>query len=208
VDLHIQEEPIERLVDHARISSAFTVRRTLVVSTPDAGLGGIQLNEVDVETPWVKDYDAIKGEGPTRWLTRFDTSNWGLIAAYDAGQRIGGAVVAVNTPGLRTLEGRPDVAVLWDLRVRPEARSSGVGSALFRAAEDWSKQRGCRTVMVETQNINVPACRFYAHMGCVLGAINSRAYPNLPNETQLLWFKESMTSSQQQPTGVVHDDAR
>jgi hypothetical protein len=55
----------------------------LVGSTPDSGLGDIQLNEVDVETPWVKDYDAIQGEGPTRWLTRFDTSNWGLIADLD-----------------------------------------------------------------------------------------------------------------------------
>jgi GNAT superfamily N-acetyltransferase len=49
--------------------------------------------------------------------------------------------------------------------VRPEVRSSGVGSALFRAAEDWSRRRGCRTLKVETQNINLPACRFYVHMG-------------------------------------------
>jgi hypothetical protein len=83
VDFHIQEEPIERLADHARISSAFTVRRTLVESTRDSGLGGIRLSEVDVETLSVKDDDAIKGEGPTRWLTRFDTSNWGLIADVD-----------------------------------------------------------------------------------------------------------------------------
>jgi GNAT superfamily N-acetyltransferase len=99
-------------------------------------------------------------------------------------------VIASKTPGLDLLEGRTDVAVLWDLRVRPDVRSSGVGSALFRAAEDWSKQRGCRTLMVEPQNTNVPACRFYVHMSCVLGAINCKAYPDLPGETQLLWFKD------------------
>ena len=54
------------------------------LSRPDSGLGEIQLNEVAVETPWIKEYDASKGEGPTRWLKRFDTSNWGLIAARDA----------------------------------------------------------------------------------------------------------------------------
>jgi hypothetical protein len=26
-------------------------------------------------------------------------------------------------------------------------------------------------------------------MGCRLGAINCRAYPELPDEAQLLWFK-------------------
>jgi GNAT superfamily N-acetyltransferase len=190
MDLHIEPEPIERLDDHARIPIAFTVQRILSVSTPYSGLAGIQLNEVVVETPWVKDYDATKGEGPTRWLKRFDTSNWGLFAARDAGARIGGAVIAFKTPGLHLLEGRPDIAALWDLRVRPDVRSAGVGSALFRAAEDWSRRRGCRTLLVETQNINLPACRFYVHMGCILGAINCRAYPDLPGEIQLLWFKD------------------
>jgi hypothetical protein len=43
---------------------------------------------------------------------------------------------------------------------------------------------------VETQTINVPACRFYSKMGCTLGAIDRYAYVDLPNEIQLLWFKE------------------
>jgi hypothetical protein len=43
---------------------------------------------------------------------------------------------------------------------------------------------------VETQNINVPACRFYARQGCVLGAIHPDAYPDLPDEVQLLWWLE------------------
>lgn len=88
------------------------------------------------------------------------------------------------------LEARPDVAVVWDLRVRPSHRQSGVGSALFRAVEDWCLQRQCRLLKVETQNVNVPASRFYARMGCTLGAIDTRAYPELPDETQLIWLKE------------------
>ncbi len=190
VDLHIEEEPIERLGEHAQISIAFVVERILVVSTPESGLGGIRLTEATVDKPWVKDYDAIKGEGPTRWAKRFDVSNWGLIAAYEADRRIGGAVIAFNTAEIQLVEGRRDTAVLWDLRVQPDRRSAGVGSALFRAAETWSKRRGCRALEVETQNVNVPACRFYARMGCSLGAISRFAYPDLPEETQLLWFKQ------------------
>ncbi|MHB8325304.1 MAG: GNAT family N-acetyltransferase [Candidatus Dormibacteria bacterium] len=77
------------------------------------------------------------------------------------------------------------------MRVQPEARSTGVGSALFRVVEGLTRQkRGCRTLKVETQNINFAACRFYARMGCSLGAINRFAYPGLPDEVRLLWFKE------------------
>jgi len=179
--LEIQEEPIERLDEHASISIAFLVERILAVSLLEDGLGGVALIETPIASPWIKDYDAIKGEGPTRWPKRFDTSGWGLIAAYDGGTRIGGAVVAL---GLEL-----DRAILWDLHVRPEYRSSGVGSALFRAVEEWSRSKGCRSLKVETQNINLATCRFYVQMGCALGAIDRYAYPDLPDETQLLWVK-------------------
>lgn len=175
---------------HAMIPIAFPVGRVFDVSVPHGGLGGLILTEVAVDVPWVKDYDAIKGEGPTRWPKRFDTTNWGLIAAHDGETRVGGAVIAHNTPGVNMLEGRGDLAVLWDLRVQPDVRSSGIGTMLFREVEAWARHRRCRTLKVETQTINVPACRFYARMGCTLGTINRFAYPELPEETQLLWFKE------------------
>jgi hypothetical protein len=44
---------------------------------------------------------------------------------------------------------------------------------------------------VETQNVNVPACRFYAAMGCTLGAVNLHAYaghPKVGHEVMLLWY--------------------
>jgi hypothetical protein len=41
---------------------------------------------------------------------------------------------------------------------------------------------------VETQNINVPACRFYAAQGCELRGIHPNTYPELPHEVQLLWY--------------------
>jgi GNAT superfamily N-acetyltransferase len=65
----------------------------------------------------------------------------------------------------------------------------GIGSVLFRAAGDWAGARGCRWLKIETQNINLPACRFYQKMGCTLGAIDRFAYPGQPDEVQLLWWK-------------------
>jgi hypothetical protein len=43
---------------------------------------------------------------------------------------------------------------------------------------------------VETQDINVPACRFYAKHGFALRAADCFAYPTLPDETMLLWYKD------------------
>jgi ribosomal protein S18 acetylase RimI-like enzyme len=88
------------------------------------------------------------------------------------------------------LEGRRDLAVVWDIRVAAEFQRRGVGGRLFRAAEAWAAAKGCRQLKVETQNVNVPACRFYLRMGCTLGSIDRFAYPDLPDEIQLVWYRD------------------
>lgn len=98
-------------------------------------------------------------------------------------------MIAIKTPGLHMLSGRDDIAVLWDIRVSPRERGRGTGSALFRAAGTWAEARGCRWLKIETQNVNVRACRFYQKMGCTLGGIDRFAYPAQPAEVQLLWWK-------------------
>jgi GNAT superfamily N-acetyltransferase len=188
--VEVSEEPLEALEEYGRISIAFEVRAVLGIEGTGGSPEGFALTERVLASPYVKDYDAIEGEGPALWPSRFDVSNWGLFAARMGGRRVGGAVVAFDTPGVDMLEGRRDLAVLWDIRVAPEARGRGVGSALFRAAEAWAGARGCRRLKVETQNVNLPACRFYERQGCVLAAVNRSAYPELPGEIQLLWLKD------------------
>jgi GNAT superfamily N-acetyltransferase len=190
VNVTIRQESIARLGAQGETSIEFVVERVLDVSVIDQGLGGIVLIEKEAGSPWRKDNDSSDEHRPTRWSERFDTANWGLFRAYDDETRVGGAVIAFDTPDVWMLEGRKDLAALWDLRVHPDRRSCGVGSALFSAAEDWARARGCRRLKVETQNTNVPACRFYARRGCTLGGINRFAYRHMPDETQLLWFKE------------------
>lgn len=92
MNVRVEEEPRSRLLEHGQIPIAFLAERVLVGSVIDAGLGGITLAEAEVDQPWEKDYEAIKGEGPPRWLRRFDTSRWGLFATYRDGTRIRGAI--------------------------------------------------------------------------------------------------------------------
>ena len=188
--VEVNQQPITALDAYGSIPIAFEVNAVLDVATTN---GEFVLTERKLDRPYVKDYDAIDGEQPHQWASRFDVSNWGVFMAFVEGKPVGGTVVARNTPGLMILEGRDDLAVLWDIRVSPRARGQGVGAALFREAETWAKAKGCRQIKVETQNINVAACRFYARQGCVLRVVNRYAYPTLPDETQLLWYKDLVT---------------
>ncbi len=188
--VEVSEEPAAALGEYASVPIAFEVSTAFEVAERGDGRGGFVLTERRLDAPYVKDYDAVGDEHPALWAARFDVSKWGILAARAGGRRVGGAVVAFDTPGLDMLEGRRDLAVLWDIRVSPEARGRGVGAALFGAAEAWARARGCRRLKVETQNVNVPACRFYARQGCVLAAVRRDAYPGLPGEIQLLWYKD------------------
>src|SRR5260221_2247452 len=181
------EEPVAVLDNYARISIAFEASEVFDVVTE--GDGGPRLEARRVALPFAKDYDAI-GDNPIRWAERFDLSNWGFFSAFRGGQCVGHAAVARDTPALEMLEGRSDVALLWDIRVAPLARRRGVGSALFTAAVTWASARGCRQLQVETPNINVAACRFYTQPGCTLDAAHRRTYSELPDEIQLLWRKD------------------
>jgi GNAT superfamily N-acetyltransferase len=194
MDVSITEEPLTAIADYARVPIAFTVDSVVDVTVRADCPGQFVLDERRVDIPYVKDYDAIDGQGPLEWARRFDISRWVLFAAHIAHRRVGGAAVAFNTPGLTRLKDGRDLAVLWDLRVAPDARGRGIGSLLFEKAEAWARSHGCHALEVETQNTNVRACRFYSRRGCELREINHSAYPNLPDEVQLLWYKDLLTS--------------
>ena len=182
--IELREEPISELHRYVTVPSVFEARTVFDVLESTRG---IELREREIYRPYRKDYDAV--ENPMEWPKRFDVSNWTLIAAFSAGERVGGAVGAYASPELDMLEGRDDLILLWDIRVSPKARRLGVGSALFRSIEAWGRARSCRELKVETQNTNVAACRFYAHQGCHLERTNYNAYPALPDEVQLIWSK-------------------
>ncbi len=190
MNCQIREEDAAVLAEYARISIAFEVASVLDVELGNRGLSGVVFSERRLPKVHVKDYDALEKCRPTAWARRWDLSKWGVLSAFAAGERIGGCVIAYDTEGIPRLSGRTDAAVLWDLRVDPVFRRAGVGSRLFDAAEAWALGRECREFFVETQNINVPACRFYANRGCVLAAIDRFAYREFPDEVEFVWHKE------------------
>ena len=187
--IEIQEIPASRLGEYAAIPIRFQVRSKYQVEQFMEGVGGLLMREVKVVPPYAKDYDA--GETPRDWPEKFDVANWGIFLAKEDGRNVGAAAVALNTPEVNLLEGRQDLAVLWDIRVRPDVRGTGIGTALFRHAAAWARSQGCRQMKIETQNVNVPACRFYIRMGCELGMVHRFGYAAIPaveDEAMLFWY--------------------
>ena len=119
----------------------------------------------------------------------FDVRNWGFFLAMAGNIPVGAATVAFEPTGVFMLEARPELAVLWDIRVCPEYRGAGI--PLFRYSAEWARARGCTQMKIETQNINVPACCFYQHMGARLGEIHQHGYAAVPavaHEVMLNWY--------------------
>ncbi len=183
--IKVVEVCIEQLPEFGRIPIRFDVKSVFRVHGNDPRTAS--LVEEDADPPWSKDYDTVVGDRPSDWPKRWDISEWGLVAAYLEDQHAGGCVLALSTDGFNLLEGRGDAAALWDLRVHPDFRGRGIGSALFSGAVAWARDRSRTKLRIETQDVNVPACRFYKAKGCNLSSIVENAYDQCPGETQLIW---------------------
>jgi ribosomal protein S18 acetylase RimI-like enzyme len=184
MSVEIRREDHRALSAYADIAIGYDVREAL--ETPVVG----RVLQYRVVSPgYRKDYDAIPGNHPRDWATRFAVDRAEFIAAYAHGERVGGAVAVVDPSDVARLGGADSLALLWDLRVAPEARGRGVGRAILAAMEQRIREIGLAGVAVETQDINVAACRLYADSGYHIKRVDANAYAELPGETQIIWTK-------------------
>jgi ribosomal protein S18 acetylase RimI-like enzyme len=86
------------------------------------------------------------------------------FGAYQ-GSRLAGFVI-----GEPLLEDR--LARVWEIHVLEEFRGMGVGRALLERVMSRAREAHLESVMLETQNTNVKAVRFYRRMGFTLDSID------------------------------------
>lgn len=82
-------------------------------------------------------------------------------------------------------------AYVEDIQVRPGCRRQGVGRLLIGQAISWARGGGFPGLMLETQDINLAACRLYASCGLVLGGFDAYLYKGLDpttDEIALYWY--------------------
>ncbi len=129
-------------------------------------------------TPYIKRYDpevydvqAYIGQSDhVAWLAYVDGQLAGQILVHEHWNRF---------------------AIIWDIAVDPPFRRHGVGRQLIEQALQWARERGLPGVMLETQNINVVACRLYEACGFVLGGFDGYLYRGITPDTReiaLFWY--------------------
>lgn len=78
-----------------------------------------------------------------------------------------------------------------DLAVKASERHKGIASSLIDHAQDWAQKNNLKGFMLETQDVNLAACRLYIKKGFVLGSLDTMLYNNFDSkgERALIWYK-------------------
>ncbi|MGG0120684.1 streptothricin N-acetyltransferase SatA [Bacillus paranthracis] len=82
-------------------------------------------------------------------------------------------------------------AYIEDITVDKKYRTLGVGKRLVDQAKKWVKEGNMPGIMLETQNNNVAACKFYEKCGFVIGGFDFLIYKGLDmtnDEVAMYWY--------------------
>ena len=143
-----------------------------------------ELREMVVDLPLYKDYRAYQGTLEAV-EARLASVQGGYVALADG--KVAGAV-------LLNIEEWRSVARIEDIIVGRLFRRYGIGTLLLNCAADWARTHSCHAVLLETQNINYPAIRFYLRNGLEIWGISQHYYPPGPEEHEVAIFMGKMLS--------------
>ncbi len=116
------------------------------------------------------------------YTTYLTDPNKTIFFAYVEGQPAGQIILNKNWN---------NYAYVQDITVDAKFRKQGVGTRLIAQAIQWAKSKNLPGIMLETQNINVGACRLYERCGFQLGGFDRLLYKGIVHDTieiALYWY--------------------
>lgn len=77
------------------------------------------------------------------------------------------------------------------ISVAKSARGNGIASSLIEEAQKWALKSNLKGFMLETQDVNLGACRLYIKNDFLLGSVDTMLYQNFKTkeEQALIWYK-------------------
>jgi streptothricin acetyltransferase len=174
MEVTIREIDEYTLQDVNNCDGAFTIDSKLVLQAEN---GIISYSVASVE-PYQKRYTLEERDYPS-YIANPDKV---IFFAYVDGQLAGQIGVIKYWNAYAWVDG---------IEVDLHFRKQGVGRAMMQQAVDWAKARNLPGIMLETQNNNVAACRFYENFGFRLHGFDTHLYKGMnPNtdEIALYWY--------------------
>jgi ribosomal-protein-alanine N-acetyltransferase len=101
-------------------------------------------------------FDAVEQWSEGAWAEELASPDRYVLARLDRDARV---------MGVATFSCVAEMADLYRVIVRPEARGQGVGASLVRAGLDWAAAVGGRRMLLEVRPDNQPAVDLYRGLG-------------------------------------------
>ncbi|UQZ37249.1 N-acetyltransferase [Paenibacillus sp. PK3_47] len=177
MDITIRELKEEDLDQGILLSGSFTVDSILVLHTENQQIR-YTVQKVAAYTKSYDDEELTAGSHSDY----IDNPDKVIYLAFAGKQAAGQLVLKRNWNNYAYIE---------YIKVDNSYRKSGIGRQLIEQAKHWAKAGDLPGLMLETQNINVTACKLYERCGFVIGGFDHFLYKGLhpqTNETAIYWY--------------------
>lgn len=160
--------------DYNKPNDGFTVIGRIIPKYED-GIWSY-LEEI-FDEQYIKQYDMESIDN-----SYIDDKNKAVYLYYEKGECTG---------QIRLREHWNGFAFIEEISVTKGRRNKGIGTALLNKAMEWAKQNDLIGLMLETQDVNLFACRFYAKNKFMIGAVDSMLYSKFltAHEKAIFWYK-------------------
>ena len=174
VEVTIKEINHHSLADVNRCDSSFSTNSKLVISAEN--------DAIDYTIVSIPPYQKHYPQDEIDYAVYVDNPDKIIYLAY-AEQQIAGQI--------RVSRHWNRYAYIEDFAVDTRFRRLGIGQILLQQASKWARERQLAGVMLETQNINVAACRLYERCGFTLSGFDRCLYQGMNPQTEeiaLFWY--------------------
>lgn len=174
MEIRVKELDRDNVGDINQADGTFTVKSILRLEAVD----GLITYRIDEVAPYKKRY-LDEGHDYGDYLE--DPDRTGFLA-YADGELAGQVMLK---------EYWNNLAYIDDIRTDRKFRQVGIGKRLIAAARSWAQSRELAGIMLETQNNNVAACKFYESCGFTLGGFDRLLYRGLDpegDEIAIFWY--------------------
>ncbi|MET3287536.1 UNVERIFIED_CONTAM: streptothricin acetyltransferase [Brevibacillus sp. OAP136] len=174
MNISIKELEPDYLQEWFHTEGSFVVTSKLVLS-----VNGRQISYTVQEVPA---YQKCYTDEQVDYSSYINNPDQIIYVAFCGDQAVGHILVKRNWNRYACVE---------EIKVDQTARRTGVGRMLMDRAKKWAHEGGMPGIMLETQNNNVAACRFYERCGFVLGGFDFQVYQGIDSQTDeiaLYWY--------------------